>query len=775
MNKVLKHGYVLALILTIAACGGSPKSKDPKPTASSTPATSSTPAISSSLAASSTSSDLSKAFASTSSSSTRKTTDLTLTGKVTDSDIAFADLVFTVGSQTFTTKANTSGDYTVLLSVYDEELSKPIKALAKGMASQPEAEFVSLLPSMNSLMQQAGADKTLDKTENFSVNITNVTTAEFALLTQNDADITNDDELKIALLAVDADQKLNLAATIKIIVDNDIYVLPQGISSTLALALNYKAASNYTSYLTAKAPSLVASMIEIIKADKNLVTGSVKPIAGEYLLGGFYALEINADGTGHMTKAESYEDFRSFAAESDFTWARIGNTIKLTFPKDINLGPAADPLCEVENKCASILRGIEFSIITENEMTKLVEWSTKKVVMHLETLAILSNKTSKFIANLINRKNLPTPTSDHLAGEWLTGLGEKITYRANGTGKIINVRTDTEDNFTWTLKTNSVLMDFNNGSPASELWFTKNIRVGYDYVLRDNNVVGKKMFNGIMIKRQNIKITSNELVGRWSAAEPSKNYSETYDIYSDSSWSSGFGSAIKYRWEINNDHQYTTFEFDFRIVRDFIAIDGATYYAFECGWFSHATPTPSFCFISAKLKNNSFSSDQFWARWNRPLFNEEVSGIAWSFGWDSITSAGIDVTPLSENFGNSMKINFNKINYMRSGKSTVLELITANQNTVDVCEYDADKQCDEGRKFTLVRGIDVEVKINGNQGTSYESGLQSRNQPAIYTFTPNSYYGLTLKSVTGCGGTLDGFVYTTESLTADCSITANFE
>jgi hypothetical protein len=772
MNKVLEHGYVLALILTIAACGGSPKSKDPKPTASSTPATSSTPAISSSLAASSTSSGLSKAFAS--SSSAKKTTELTLTGKVTDSDIAFADLVFTVGSQTFTTKANATGDYTILLSVYDEELSKPIKALAKGMASQPEAEFVSLLPSMNSLMQQAGADKTLDKTENFSVNITNVTTAEFALLTQNDADIANDDELKIALLAVDADQKLNLAATIKIIVDNDIYVLPQGISSTLALALNYKAASNYTSYLTAKAPSLVASMIEIIKADKNLVTGSVKPIAGEYLLGGFYALEINADGTGHMTKAESYDEYRLSAVESDFTWAKLGNIVKLTFPKEITLGIDDGSLCE-EDQCTIILRSVEFFIITENDVTKVIELSTKTEIINKNTLAIVKTKTSKFIANLINRKNLPTPTSDHLAGEWLTGLGEKITYRANGTGKIINVRTDTEDNFTWTLKTNSVLMDFNNGSPASELWFIKDIHVGYDYVLRDNNVSGKQMFSRTIVKRQNIAITASELVGRWIGAEPSKNYSETYDIYSDGSWSSGFGSAIKYRWEINNDHQYTTFEFDYRTVRDFIAVDGATYYAFECGGFDQTTSLPSYCFISAKLKNNSFSSDQFWARWNRPLFNEEVSGIAWSFGWDSITSAGIDVTPLSENFGNSMKINFNKINYMRSGKSTILELLIANQNTVDVCEYDADKQCDEGRKFTLVRGIDVEVKINGNQGTSYESGLQSRNQPAIYTFTPNSYYGLTLKSVTGCGGTLDGFVYTTESLTADCSITANFE
>lgn len=108
---------------------------------------------------------------------------VTLTGVVTDAPIANAALTVYVGDESFPTTAGTDGTYTIQLDVDDSAVNKLVRIKANGGPDQENVEFYSQLESFASVTEQAGGDGVVNSTENFGVNITNVTTAEYALVT----------------------------------------------------------------------------------------------------------------------------------------------------------------------------------------------------------------------------------------------------------------------------------------------------------------------------------------------------------------------------------------------------------------------------------------------------------------------------------------------------------------------------------------------------------------------------------------------------------------
>ena len=98
---------------------------------------------------------------------------------------------------------------------------------------------------------------------------TNVTTAEYALLTRNNEEPQSVEELNAALLNVDADEKILLATLIKIIVDNADYVLPEGVENTLDLVSDVDTAKSFEDEVNEKDPDLIEETKEEIKKDEN--------------------------------------------------------------------------------------------------------------------------------------------------------------------------------------------------------------------------------------------------------------------------------------------------------------------------------------------------------------------------------------------------------------------------------------------------------------------------------------------------------------------------
>lgn len=227
---------------------------------------------------------------------------------VTDEVIPFASVTFYVGSQTYTTTADVNGKYSIKLSANEADFSKPIKAVANGGEGHADVEFVSLLPSFNVLLVQAGSDATLDSVENLAVNITNVTTAEYALIEQNKFNITTDTNLETAKKSINESDKLKLAALIKLVVDSPDYNLPAGVNSTLELVSNKTTADAYAATL---GTPLIESTVKTILNDKTLTPST--PLLGSWVM----------DDTSLQYPNKTIT-LISFINNTDFMFMRIG-------------------------------------------------------------------------------------------------------------------------------------------------------------------------------------------------------------------------------------------------------------------------------------------------------------------------------------------------------------------------------------------------------------------------------------------------------------------
>ncbi len=310
MKIISPYGLLITLMLTLSACGGGGGSADKTPVNPSSVATTSSSSISapSSSSSISSSSSVSSLALSSSSSSSKKANVVTITGLVTDNTIPNATVTIYVGSQTFTTTSDANGKYTINLTVDDANLNKPIKAVAKGGAAQSEVEFVSLLPSFKTLIEQAGNDAMLNSVENFAVNITNVTTAEYALIEQNKFSTATDAELETAKKNISDAEKLKLAALIKIVVDSPDYNLPNGVNTTLELVSNKTTSDAYAATLDA---SLIQSTIKTILNDKTLTPSS--PLLGSWVM-----------DDANLQYPNKTIAVISFINNTDFMFVRIG-------------------------------------------------------------------------------------------------------------------------------------------------------------------------------------------------------------------------------------------------------------------------------------------------------------------------------------------------------------------------------------------------------------------------------------------------------------------
>lgn len=277
--------FLFLAVISLSGCGGGGSSSSPTtPPVLSSAATTSSAAVktssSSSLNPSSSSSLNSSAVSSSVVSSSKNSASITLNGVVTDNVVPFASVTFYVGDQTYVTKADANGKYSIKLIANEADFSKPIKAVAKGGEGQAEVEFVSLLPSFKALLLQAGNDATLDSVENLAINISNVTTAEYALIDQHKLNVTTDADLAVAQASLSETEKLTLAALIKVVVDNADYTLPSGVNSTLDLALNKTTTTNFLAVVNAKDSSIIQNTINDIKNDASLTP--VSPLIGSW-------------------------------------------------------------------------------------------------------------------------------------------------------------------------------------------------------------------------------------------------------------------------------------------------------------------------------------------------------------------------------------------------------------------------------------------------------------------------------------------------------------
>ena len=181
------------------------------------------------------------------------TLPLTLKGSIANAKVANAEVTVRVAGQETSggTIVDENGAYTIDLLLDDSQAGEMISVVGKGVENQANAGLISLLGTAEHLSQLAGEDNILTQQEHFAVNVSNFTTAQYALskFANQEVEISSQEQLESLMLLLDYNDVVSLATAIKVAIEkpkvNVVLNLPEGIHDTLALVNNANAMQSY--------------------------------------------------------------------------------------------------------------------------------------------------------------------------------------------------------------------------------------------------------------------------------------------------------------------------------------------------------------------------------------------------------------------------------------------------------------------------------------------------------------------------------------------------
>jgi hypothetical protein len=404
-----------------------------------------------------------------------KKTSLAISGLVTDAVVPNANVTAAIRNLTFSTTADANGKYTLNLSVDDAHLNDLVLITADGGSSKPALKLVSQLPSMTTLLTQAGDDKQLDVNEKFSVNVTNVTTAEYALMVKRwnyygvpFLSVNNDLQLKNFSGSVGENEKYRLAALIKIVSDLGIN-LPTGAKNTLDLVLDNDLTYELQTNINNATPELIGQVMEAIKNDASVNPNSLV-FTGTYLL-------FNGAGTSDwvltFNENNKGEANSRFGAQS-FTWTQGVGKLDVHFDKPLNIQAkeslgswfAASLEVYIDNQYGSAMLGnmIMHKVLLDDEGKIQRSFSEYKSVQLASTTKGLSLEKEK------------------LVGEWIKGDDSSASlFKLNSDGSVNSSRpdgTNAEIGLTWSLGDKGFTV-FQNGKKVTDYYLLYDLGTGY--------------------------------------------------------------------------------------------------------------------------------------------------------------------------------------------------------------------------------------------------------------------------------------------------------
>lgn len=268
---------------------------------------------------------------------------VTLRGKVTDGPIAGAAVTVTAGGKTYTATSGADGTYSIVLpdTVGTDDF---ITIGAVGAGGQNDVRLISFAGTFGAVEAAAGADGILDAGDNIRVNVTNVSTAEAALVREElGTDPADDADLAAALITLDGGQVLEIAAVIKLIVDNpDQFSLPDGFDDVLALVEDTAARDAYLQQIkddAAQAQALADSQAAIL-ADTDLVAAVDRSAVPALMFAGNIPTRIDIDTEaagpdGFVFNADGTGRFFIDQGSTTTTWTTDSTGIVVNFDEPI--------------------------------------------------------------------------------------------------------------------------------------------------------------------------------------------------------------------------------------------------------------------------------------------------------------------------------------------------------------------------------------------------------------------------------------------------------
>ncbi len=266
-----------------------------------------------------------------------------------------ADIEFTVGGERFNTTADSSGAYSLELSVDESLAGAMVKASAKS-STNGQLHFVSVLGEVGVLDATAGSDDTLTKDENIAVNLSAVSTAISAQLKSvNGGDISDQAALESAAKLIDSEVIFSIATSIALALeylDDSNLNLPSGSADTYAFASDLEISAsrgmnarltnqdlwNSTQTAIASNSDLVLSRASVspdLVADTYYFTSPETSFTGS--LNGS-RLVLNSSGDGVMSGRLDESTFNWILGEKGVSFEGLELISSDTYPLDSDLG-----------------------------------------------------------------------------------------------------------------------------------------------------------------------------------------------------------------------------------------------------------------------------------------------------------------------------------------------------------------------------------------------------------------------------------------------------
>ena len=729
----------------------------------------------------------------------RNSTAVTLNGLITDNTISFASVEIIIGDKTYLATADENGVYTIVLDV-DEALEHTlVKVKAKGRDDlNPGVEFISQLSSVKKLASQAGDDGILDSDENFGVNTTNVTTAEYALIVRDGDEPTSESELDNALLNVDADEKVQLASLIKIIVDNSDYELPEGIESTLDLVTDEEAAQQFEEEVNEQDPDLIEQTKTEIKEDEDLVSGSKEPLVGEYIINSprYYTnhashLTLNENGTGQYHAVTG----------SPVTWQEVSGKIEVTLQSPVLINKYSQIEDDVETIYEDHLNSFSLQVLGENDVFKTIDINSDITVY--EDSIEAQNKQEIQTTNLILKSKTLSLTVEDIVGEWemqrtegrnyITHL-ETIAFYEDGTGAVLS---DNAAPFEWVLTNNKLIVTYDeDGSVGTtSFWFTKNLKAGYQLVSLDTSSAdpADSQF-GLMIKRETVSLSNDDLVGRWHGFIGT---AQLYDmnVFADGTIMLGLGTTsyqgiledgklTRRRYKYNGYTVSSCEGFDetcylsAEVTHDIVAVKDSHYFLLrEFKWFSSEGDIDD---IQKGLLIYQYSKELSYSEFT-PYLLQNSFNLYKSAG-DLVIEDRIRVNYDDSSFTITIdgieyeaQLNEGVIEYRKDERTWLFEIVSGDGETYTICNYQQGSSCTQSDKIVYQsKNPRVTLTAVSNEFGQLQPAVQEVPfyQLVGFNIVPNE--GYEVDSIEGCEGYIEGEYYIAFSGHNDCEINATF-
>ncbi|HTF98549.1 MAG TPA: hypothetical protein VL995_20580 [Cellvibrio sp.] len=775
----ITYSLIVSFALLIAGCGGGGGGGS-KSTSSSIPLLSSAGQVSSAPV-------ISVASTSTPSSSSAPTIQLTIQGKVAADALAGGEVVFTIGAQTVKTNINNSLEYSVVLDVPAVDADKPFVAVATGVASDDWVQLAALYPSVNALIEKAGSDNLLNSDEFFGVNITPLTTAEYAEITYNRFPHATDEEYKTARLSLHPTKAMEQAAMVVRLLTNINVTLPAQTKTTLTYLLDANLAGTHLEALRVTYDGELRDYVNEIAADPSQVNVSRKKLSGMFVLEANYSqylLTFNDDGTGklvtgHLTYYMWVSQGSSKVSEG-FTWVRKGKTIEITFDNPIvyeteylRISESSYSVCDYHwpdfKTCLLSFESIRLDLLSESNNYYMASLNIPTYSIEKEDGSVSYQSDLKpQLARIISvAEFIPQDLSGLFGVEWVAN-DDSFVFSENGQVTQKDLLTQTEVQKSWTLEGNHLKLD------GYDIWISHKEPTGFSVFTNDDGYVQHQK----LIKRAPVDMTESDWVGRWSAHHEFD--IEPYNTNADKTWSYFF-QPPEGNWMLLDGHTQVAMSNDARTTRDMLAVIDGKYYMNEC-WGYEAVPfVTASCRIVVKEKSVSFDSTG-WPYWAFFGFNEMTTNQPLFF-----SSGDLLQNESSNNYWSHKKyhrVADDKLFSPQDGK--ILEMTSASQAGIEVCEYLLEENCNEDNKRKYIQGLQVNISLNAGGSFQLElSGyLRSWQGPEKILSVPRgikqTFYiypdnGYSIDSVTGCGGVLNDNQFIVPPLTEGCDIVVNFK